>query len=99
MRIIVIRGKGDFQADDIVDPLISDIRAALSRGQKELDEGEGLQKITISTLFRANVAKGDLIEYDDLLQGQIWRGIITAISHVADGGRLLSQLTIKRRSN
>ena len=95
--MIVQRGSGDKQGVDIIDPLINSVPVGLSRGQAEIDEnGENLQQVTMTTVFRSGVLLGQLTEVHDSLQGVSWVGKIIGINHVARNGTLLTTLTLRR---
>jgi len=96
MNITVKRHAADRPAPDIVEPLLTDIRAALERGRAELDSGEPLQVVRITSLYVAGLAPGDLVEVRDMYQGGPWRGKVTSVSHTAAEGTLLTELELVR---
>ena len=82
MEIIVVRGTGQFQGEDIVDPLLATELAAISRGRAELDKQSTINEaVTLEVLFRPGLETGQLVEVVDALQGTVWRGKITGIAH------------------
>ena len=97
MKIIVARYEGDIQGLDVIDPLLTNILIGINRGRRELDIGEGLQIVNLKAVYQTGLSKGDLIDVDDIYQGKVWKGIITGISHVADGQKIVTQLAIKRK--
>lgn len=97
VALVVIRGGGDKQGPDIVDHLITTVPVALARGRVEVEEqGSNLQAVTMETVYRSGVALGQLIEVIDSFQGEVWYGKLVGLRHVASGGQLLSQLTVRR---
>jgi len=94
--IIVQRGTGDHPGEDIIDPLISEISVALSRGQVEIDKVAKGIPVTLSVRFRSGIRTGQLIEVVDSLQGAAWRGKITGVEHGVEGPVLLSTLQVVR---
>lgn len=87
--IVVQRGSGTSPGDDINDPLLTDLNAALSRGRAELDQG-ALADAPVLTIRLRDVRLGELIEVDDSVLGT-WRGKVTGITHsvsVDDNGNL-----------
>lgn len=77
--IIVQRCNGDRPGPDLVEPLLSSVNAALSRGRAELDDG------TLATSQRVEYAwldqrLGSTVELDDPIAGN-WRGKVTGVQH------------------
>ena len=96
MEITVKRHTADRPAPDIVDPLLTDIRAALSRGRAELDSGEPLQTVRITSLYAAGLKPGGLLEIRDYFQGGPYRGKVTSVEHSSQGGQLTTSLELVR---
>lgn len=95
--IFVQRYGGDARGPDIVDPLITDIDVALSRGRAELGKQALLQQTVSQEIkFRTGVRLGQLVETHDAMQGVSWRGKITSISHKIDSGKVTTSLDIIR---
>lgn len=98
MDITVIRGEGTSPGDDIVEPLLSDLSAALSRGRAELDQGAlaDEQRLEIAV---EDIRLGNLVRVDDSMLG-VWSGKVTAISHsisIDDSGNLNASSSITLR--
>lgn len=96
ISIVVQRGVGDRQGADIVDPLITAIDVALSRGRAEIDMNENLQDVSLTTVYRSGVRTGMLAEVHDQDQGTSWRGKIVGVQHRNQGNQLTTVLTIKK---
>jgi hypothetical protein len=99
MDITVIRGEGDHPGDDVVDPLMATLDAALSRGRAELDEGALSDQQELTTVM-TDLRLGQTIEVDDAVLGR-WRGKLTSLSHsvqVDDQGNLSgeSRFTLRK---
>ncbi len=94
--IIVIRGVGDRQGDDIEDRLISSVDVALARGRNEFDENSGLQSISLSCVLRPSLVTGMLVEVHDALQGEVWRGKITSVRHIVSGSEAITDIEVVR---
>lgn len=77
--IVVVRGEGTSPGDDISEPLLTDLAAALSRGRAELDQG-ALADAPALTIKLRDVRLGDIVEVDDSALG-IWRGKVTSVGH------------------
>lgn len=98
MDIVVIRGEGDAPGEDIVEPLLSTVEAALSRGRAELDQGslaDEQQLDVISQYLRL----GQLIIVEDSVLGY-WKGKATAVTHtvnVDDEGNLSATTSVTLR--
>lgn len=98
MDIVVIRGEGDSPGEDIVEPLLSDVNAALSRGRAELDQWTLADEQTLEITLQ-DVRLGQLIEVDDSALGN-WRGKVTSVTHtvnVDDAGNLSAQTRVTLR--
>jgi len=97
--IVCIRGDGLSPGDDIVDILLSDVNAALSRGRAELDQGALADQQDL-TIILQDVRLGTIVEVDDSEIG-LWRGKVIGVNHSAsiDGEGNLSgetKLTIRK---
>jgi hypothetical protein len=80
--IIVLRAPGDKQGGQVIDPLLTQLEAALERGRNELDEHATLQQqVQLKVVFRPGLRLGQLCEVIDSLQGATWYGKIIGISH------------------
>lgn len=94
--IMVVRGDGDRQGEDVQDRLICTLEVALARGRNECDENSGLQKVVISSRLRTDVRNGLVSEVQDSLQGATWRGKVTSVRHSVEGQVISSDFTIVR---
>lgn len=85
--IVVIRGLGDREGDDIIDALLSTEAPALSRGRAELDE-RATAKVTrdITVPYESGIELGQLARVQDPLQGETYSGKIIDIAVVFRGG-------------
>lgn len=100
--VFVQRGDGLSRGEDIVDPLIGTIPAALARGKQELDENSELfETVDLDLPFTPYVADGKLIQIEDVEYGRVWIGKITNVSHnFSEGVTDLDQttrITVRRR--
>ena len=96
MNITVKRYNADHPAPDIVEPILTDINAALERGRNELDKGEDFQTVRITALYVAGIAPGALVEVKDYFQGAPYRGKVTSVEHSISAGRLLTDIEMVR---
>lgn len=96
--IVCVRGDGTRPGEDIIDPLITTLEVALSRGRAELDEGALADEAVLDCVFY-DARLGQLTEIDDSTLGR-WRGKVTGISHsisVDDNGNLSGNTTVNLR--
>lgn len=96
--LVVIRGEGTSPGDDVLDVLLSDLNAALSRGRAELDQG-ALADAPVLEIKLRDVRLGQTVEVDDTALGT-WRGKVTGVSHrisVDDAGNLSGSTTVNLR--
>ncbi len=97
--LVVIRGAGDRQGDDIVEALLSTTAAALNRGRNELDRrATGKDSLTYTVVFRTGILLGQLVEVDDILLGASFRAKVTAVRHIINQTSATTQLTLERLS-
>lgn len=94
--LIVQRGTGDNPGEDIVDPLITEISVALSRGQVEIDRTAKATPVTLQTKHRTDVFPGQMVEVVDALMGAAWRGKIVSVEHGIEGPVLLTTLQVMK---
>jgi len=98
MDIVVIRGEGTSPGDDIVDILLSDVNAGLSRGRAELDQGALADEQSLEVTLQ-DLRLGQLIEVEDSALGY-WRGKATSVTHqvsMYDRGNLSYSTTVNLR--
>lgn len=96
--LVVIRGNGTSPGDDVLDVLLSDLSAALSRGRAELDQG-ALADAPVLEIKLRDVRLGQTVAVDDTALG-MWRGKVTGVSHrisVDDAGNLSGFTTVNLR--
>lgn len=99
MDIVVIRGNGDHPAEDIVDPLMSEVGVGLSRGRAELDQGALADEQQLDMKLM-DIRIGELVEIDDSILGN-WRGKVTSTMHsitIDDDGNLeaTTRITVRK---
>lgn len=97
--IVAQRGDGDRPGNDIVEPLLSDLPAALARGKQELDDGELADQINL-TIKLIDVRLGEMDAVADSEIG-VWHGKVTAVRHefsIDESGNstVETRLTIRR---
>ncbi|MBF0358954.1 MAG: discoidin domain-containing protein [Magnetococcales bacterium] len=91
------RNNGRRPAPDIFAPLLSGKPALIARCEQELDLGEELQIVDITSIYRPGLAPGQLIEIHDTLYGRSFRGILTALCHTIGQNTPTSKLTISKK--
>jgi hypothetical protein len=96
--IFVSRFAGDRRGEDIIEPLLTDLAPALSRGQVEIDRSAYMRSVQMSANFRPGLKTGQTVEVIDSLQGEAWRGKIVAIDSAIEGAKMSTRLTIERMS-
>lgn len=79
MDIICLRGEGDRPGNDIVESLLSNVNAALSRGRMELDEGALADENQLETIL-LDLHLGQTIQVDDSTLGY-FTGKLISLSH------------------
>lgn len=94
--IIVIRGQGLIDGGEVSSPLLNTVEVATGRGRQEIEAHAMARKVSLKTVFRAGVRKGQIVEVADSLQGPVWRGVIMGLSHVVEGPETYSILDVER---
>lgn len=79
MDIVCIRNDGLHSGDDIIEPLLATVEAALARGRSELDDGTAYSEMNL-TIINTDARLGQLIQIDDVMIGQ-YTGKVTGLSH------------------
>lgn len=98
MDIVCIRGEGNRPGEDIVEPLLATVEAALSRGQAVLDEGTLADESELETVLQ-DLRLGQTIAVDDTALGY-WQGKLIGLSHsvtMDDQGVLSGSSTFRFR--
>jgi hypothetical protein len=90
MDILVRRAPADRRGVDIVDPLLSDLGAALARGRNEIDAASQSENVDIGMVPLPSAFVGALVEVHDALYGESWRGKVSGITHRAGVGEMPS---------
>jgi len=96
ISITVIRGDGDLQGEDIVDPMLSDTPAAIARGTQEINANTPIEPVTLETTYRAGLRVGQSVRVEDTVRGVDWVGVIVGLSHVFSGPTLYTKLEVER---
>ena len=96
--LIVVRAPGDRPGPDIVEGILANASIALIRGTTEINDSEPTIRVSLSTKYRDGVRKGQMVEVLDELQGKVWRGKITGITHTVQGADIWTDLDIDRPS-
>ena len=94
--VIAIRGLGDKEGEEILDPLLSTVTAALARAAQAINAATPIEPVTLETTYRAGWALGQSVEVSDSLTGDKWRGQIISLSNVFNGPTLYTRLSIER---
>lgn len=95
--IIVQRGDGLSQGDDIVDPLITCLPVALARGRNEMDEqASGFQDVELTFFFRAGLRLGMVVEVHESLFGEVWYGKLVSLAHRFDGAATITTARVRK---
>ena len=94
--IIVVRGDGDKQGDDIVSGLLSDINVALLRGATAINDSTSIYAVSLRTTYRTGVRNGDSVMVTDQFQGETWFGRVVGITHVVERPLIYTDLEMER---
>lgn len=82
--VVVIRYAGNISGPNVTDALLSTLTAKLERGRVEMDQHALPSRVvSLDIVYRPNLRLGQIVEVHDDLQGGMYRGKITSISHVS----------------
>jgi len=98
LDLIVVRDLGDRDGGEVFDPLLTTVAVALGKGAQLINSYTPVNVVTLKTVFRSGVRKGQLCEVMDAMQGITWRGIIMGVNHVIEGPSTYTQLEIERQA-
>jgi hypothetical protein len=99
ITVEVIRGAGDADGGEILEPLLGDsLEAALARGRAELDQhAHGHDRVAvITTTYRPELLLGVRLAVADPDLGAVWYGTVVGVEHLWDGTLAETRLTIDR---
>lgn len=92
--LVVLRGDGSSQGEDVIDALLTSTNAALSRGRVELDDASGLRSLTKTCVYRDGLLPGDLAELYDVRSGEQTIGKVTSITHDVTTTEIVTTLKV-----
>lgn len=78
MKVEVIRGLGQHDGGVIYAPMLSTVQALVERGRTEIENGESVSRVKITTPFFQSLRPGQIVEVKDEIGG-LWRGKIIAV--------------------
>lgn len=93
-NLIVYRGDGDLQGEDIVDEFLMGDISKLARGRNELDSNELFKSVDISILYRDGLEAGQLIRIDDNENNTRMFGKIRSINHNVDPLKTVTNINV-----
>lgn len=98
VQIEVYRGAGDRPGGEIHEELLGEsLPAALARGLAELDaNATPWERVELEMAYRPDLAMGAIVSVIDPVQGESWRGKITALSHSSDGLEVITRASVRR---
>lgn len=94
--ITVIRGAANVEGEVISNPLLETITLAMERGRNEIDANTEIIPTTLTSVYRAGLDTGQVIEVLDALQGSVWRGKIRGVTLAMEGVSATAMLRVER---
>lgn len=95
--IVVTRGVGLAEGDPFVSPLITTETVALAKGKALLDEFASMHSSVVLVVpFMEGLRLGDLVHIHETINGLLWAGKVTGISHTIDGPKSTTELTVDK---
>lgn len=92
--ILVVRGSGLSQGEDIIAPLLSTDTSCLARGRVALDDSSGIHPVTIECIYRSGLLLGDLVELVDPVDDAQVYGKITSIEHSVSQTEVVTTIVV-----
>lgn len=81
--IIVFRFAGDKEGEEIFDPLLSDVVAAIQRGKFEIDFNTPTIPTAMEIEYTPSMRPGNQVAAIDSRTGEVVYGVVKDFSHVA----------------
>ena len=78
--LIVYRGQGDNQGDDVQDILLSTTSAAIERGRHEINQSAKIIPISIRIPYKPDIQVGQIVEIIDSSQQLQLKGKIFSVN-------------------
>jgi hypothetical protein len=97
--IVVLRGSGDKQGDDIVSGLLSNLQVAQFRGAVAINDAAPHYDVSLRTYYRPGVRTGQYIAVMDASQGRTWFGKIVSLNHVLERPAYYTDMKVRRFSH
>ena len=94
MHVAGQRGNAIYPVLEVVAPLLSDYRALRARAQAELDQGEALQTLELSIVYRPGLLPGQLVAVQDGFYGRSFCALLVGVRHEIGVKGWVSQLTL-----
>ncbi|HAT51483.1 MAG: hypothetical protein HQL07_01360 [Nitrospirae bacterium] len=95
-ELVCQRGAGNHPGEDVIDPFLTTIDAKLSRGRAIIDQGSGLQVVSLTCIHRPGIMPGDLVQIHDALMGSSWIGKVSGVRHNIAASAMTTHLEILR---
>lgn len=93
--LIVFRFAGDKEGEEIFDPLLSDVSAAIQRGKFEIDFNTPTIPTALEIEYTATMRQGNQIAAIDSRTGGVVYGVVKDFSHVIDGPVIFTRVNME----
>lgn len=93
--LIVFRFAGDKEGEEIFDPLLSDVVAALQRGKFEIDFNTPKIPTSMEIEYTPSMRCGNQVAAVDSRTGEVVYGVVKDFSHVVDGPTIYTKVNME----
>ncbi|MBF0584048.1 MAG: discoidin domain-containing protein [Magnetococcales bacterium] len=96
LEVAMQRGGACHPVRRLVEPLLADPYLLSLRARAELDQGEALQRVELTIVYRSGLEPGQLVEVQDGGYGCHFRGVVVEVSHELEPQGWVSRLVLLR---
>lgn len=94
--IIVYRGAGDKEGEEIFDVLLSEVAPALRRGSYEIDKVSPREIVDSEVVYLPQIRRGMLLEIVNTDTGASDRGVVSSFMHAVVGPTVFTRVQMER---
>lgn len=96
LEVAMQRGAAEYPVQRVVAPLLANHYLLSLRAKAELDQGDALQRVELTILYRPGLEPGQLVAVQDGGYGRTFRGVVREVSHELERDGWVSRLVLWR---
>lgn len=93
--LIVFRGLGEREGQEIFEPLLSDVAPAVQRGKYEIDFATPKTVFRVEVAYAPTLRLGDEAVLHDPFTGDVTFCVVREFSHVREGVTLFTNISVE----